>query len=86
MTLTFTFLIINSEIIIVNVNGEEMTEQEQKTEKKNVTVNRKNPLVRVPAILFHDIDGRKDRVQLLVTFSPDKVIIEIDKEKLEGEK
>ena len=51
--------------------------------QKKIRVDRTNPLVRIPALLFKDIDKRKRRIPLIVTFDNSECSVIIDREKLD---
>jgi hypothetical protein len=49
--------------------------------KKEITVSRVNPLIRVPAVLFKGIDKRKRKIPLTITSEETKITIELSQSK-----
>jgi len=50
--------------------------------QKKVKVNRENPLIRIPALLFKDIDKRKRKIPLIITFDNLECSIIINQEEI----
>ena len=48
---------------------------------KDITVSRVNPLIRIPARLFKNIDKRKKRIPLKVYYNDYQCTIEVDLEQ-----
>ena len=54
--------------------------------QKRVKIDRANPLIRIPALLFKAIDKRKRKIPLLITFDNLECSIIIDYDELEAKK
>ena len=50
--------------------------------QKKIKVDRANPLIRIPALLFRAIDKRKRKIPLIITFDNLECSIIIDQDKL----
>ena len=50
--------------------------------KKELKVSRVNPLIRIPAKLFTDIDGRKRIIPIIVISDKDGCTITVDRARL----
>ncbi len=50
--------------------------------QKEIKVNRVNPLIRIPALLFKSIDKRKRKIPLTITFDDTECSIVVNKELL----
>lgn len=50
--------------------------------QKKIKVDRANPLIRIPALLFKNIDKRKRKIPLIITFDNLECSVIIDQDKL----
>lgn len=60
-----------------------MAETTERSQTKEVTVRRNNPLIRIPAVLFNGIDKRRTKIPIKIKFSKTFVVVAIDTKKLE---
>ena len=54
----------------------------EEAKQKQLRVSRVNPLIRIPAKLFNNIDGRKRRIPIIVVSDKNGCTITVDRARL----